>query len=158
MFENLVGLGDTAQSILDHLLIFSKLTCPDFHFMAPSYIAGTCQILSLAENPRWRQYNIWESDERGHLRWEGTPHIPFWEILSDVQTRVGTPHKILRCLRSRGDTAHSNWGYLVWYSHQGGAPVPNWTKITISQVRGWVVGFNLKHFQSSWKYSKDCYP
>ena len=32
----------------------------------------------------------------------GTPHIPIEVIWSDVQTRVGTPHKILRCLRSRG--------------------------------------------------------
>ena len=43
------------------------------------------------------------------IRWGGTPHIPIWDIWSDVQTRVGTPHKILRCLRSRrgGDTIHS---------------------------------------------------
>ena len=35
-----------------------------------------------------------------------TPHI----LWSDVQTRVGILHKILRCLRSNGggDTAHSN--------------------------------------------------
>ena len=32
----------------------------------------------------------------------GTPHNPIRDIWSDVQTRVGTPHKILRCLRSRG--------------------------------------------------------
>ena len=43
-------------------------------------------------------------------------YIPIWDIWSGVQTRVGTPHKIQRCLRSKGgsDTAHSNWGYLVW--------------------------------------------
>ena len=32
----------------------------------------------------------------------GTPHIPNWDIWSDLQTRVGTPHKILRCLRGIG--------------------------------------------------------
>ena len=32
----------------------------------------------------------------------GIPHIPIWDIRSDDQTRVGTPHKILRCLRSIG--------------------------------------------------------
>ena len=32
----------------------------------------------------------------------GTPHIPIDGIWSDIQSRVGTPHKILRCLRSRG--------------------------------------------------------
>ena len=30
----------------------------------------------------------------------GTPHIPIWNIWSNVQTRVGTPHKILR-IKSR---------------------------------------------------------
>ena len=32
----------------------------------------------------------------------GTPHVPFKVIWSDVQTRVGTPHKVLRCFRSQG--------------------------------------------------------
>ena len=32
----------------------------------------------------------------------GTPHIPIWIIWSDVITRVGTPHKILRYFWSRG--------------------------------------------------------
>ena len=32
----------------------------------------------------------------------GTPHISIWVIWSDVQTWVGTPHKILRCLSSKG--------------------------------------------------------
>ena len=36
----------------------------------------------------------------------GTLYNPIWDIWSDVQTRVGTPHKILRCLRSRGGTPH----------------------------------------------------
>ena len=53
----------------------------------------------------------------------GTPHIPIWDIWSeaqngrtphilieviwtDFQTRVGTPHKDLRCLRSRGGGGH----------------------------------------------------
>ena len=37
----------------------------------------------------------------GHI-WGGTPHIPIEGIWSDIQARVGTPHKILRCLRSKG--------------------------------------------------------
>ena len=36
----------------------------------------------------------------------GTPHIPIKDIWSDVQTRVGTPHKTLRYFRSRGWTPH----------------------------------------------------
>ena len=32
----------------------------------------------------------------------GTPHIPIEGIWSDIQARVGTPHKILTCLRSKG--------------------------------------------------------
>ena len=35
-----------------------------------------------------------------------TPHIPIMDIWLDVQTRVGTPHKILRCIRSRWGTLH----------------------------------------------------
>ena len=35
----------------------------------------------------------------------GAPHIPIEVIWSEVQTRVGTPHKILRCFRSIGGGA-----------------------------------------------------
>ena len=37
----------------------------------------------------------------GAIKW-GTPHIQIWDIWPDLQTRVGTPHKNLRCLSSRG--------------------------------------------------------
>ena len=53
-------------------------------------------------------------------------HIPIWDIWSDVQTRVGTPHK--RCLRSRrggGDTAHSNLDYLVRFQTRVGGGTPH---------------------------------
>ena len=44
----------------------------------------------------------------------GTPHIRNLVIWSEVQTKVGTSHKVLQCFRSQGgDTAHSIWGYLV---------------------------------------------
>ena len=32
----------------------------------------------------------------------GTPHIPIEGIWSDIQARVGTPHKILKCWKIRG--------------------------------------------------------
>ena len=36
----------------------------------------------------------------------GTPHTPIEGILSNIQARVGTPHKILKCWITRGGTPH----------------------------------------------------
>ena len=38
----------------------------------------------------------------------GAPHVPIEVIWADIQTRVGTPHKLGKCLRSGGGgTEHS---------------------------------------------------
>ena len=69
-----------------------------------SYIvkAETCQILSLGENTRWSLSVAKVLCTLILAHCGGTPHIPILDILSDGQTRVGTPHRILRCFRSIG--------------------------------------------------------
>ena len=96
----------------------------------------------------------------------GTPHIPIWNIWSNVQTRVGTPHKILRCLRSRGgDTAHSNWGKKYQKPiERGGTPhiynemkdrrvMDGWMVLCDYNATSWLhlASWNLPDSQLSWE-------
>ena len=46
-------------------------------------------------------------------RGRGTPHISFEGIFSDVQTMVGTQHKILRYFKCRGGTPHIRFK-VIW--------------------------------------------
>ena len=59
-------------------------------------------------------------------------YIPIEGFWSYVQTRVGTgtPHKIQKCLRSRGgDTAHSKRTFVIQSANGGTPHKPNDTSV-----------------------------